>query len=133
MIGWNSLDITCKNGLASQAPDHCKPLMTMAVFEMQTNYPYSSLRAASLVTPQTVLAKKAESLHAGYHLDELRPRLHEYVSSKTTSFSMKTQRLYCIYTSFRIVFISFSAVYTKTMKTTENGKNQWKSIVCVSK
>ena len=33
---------------------------------------------------------------------------------------------------FRIVFISFSAVQTKTMKTIENDKNQRKSIVCVS-
>ena len=42
--------------------------------------------------------------------------------------SVKTQRLYCIYTlfsyCFQIIFISFSAVYTKTMKMIENGKNQ---------
>ena len=46
---------------------------------------------------------------------------------------MKTQRLYFIYTSFSYCFISFSAVYTKTMRTIENGKNQWKSVVCVFK
>ena len=56
-----------------------------------------------------------------------RPRLDEYVSrdtfsSKTISFSVKTQRLYCIYASFSYCFMSFSAVYTKTMKTIENGK-----------
>ena len=49
--------------------------------------------------------------------------------SSMISFSMKTQRLTVLH--LHIVFVSFSAVYKKTMKTIENGKNQQKSIACV--
>ena len=41
----------------------------------------------------------------------------------------------CIASAHRIciIFISFSAFYTKTMETIANGKNQGKSILCVSR
>ena len=52
--------------------------------------------------------------------------------------NQKTKHNDCIASTrpFRIVIISFSAVYTKTMKTIkriENRKNQRKSTVCVSR
>ena len=77
----------------------------------------------------------------------IRSRLHKYVSIKNDIkyVSIKNDIKYVsikndiIFNAnatthrFRIVFISFSAVCTKTMKMIENGKNLQKSIVCVSR
>ena len=60
----------------------------------------------------------------------LRPRLHEYLFIKNdivfNGNATTVLHLHIVFVSlsyrFRIVFISFSAVYTKTMKTIENVK-----------
>ena len=53
--------------------------------------------------------------------------------STLVSGSVCTNMFSSIALHLDIVFVSVSAVYMKTMKRIENDKNQWKSIVCVSK
>ena len=56
--------------------------------------------------------------------------LHEYVFMENDIFFKGNA---AIVLCLHVVFISFSATYTKTMKTIENSENQRKSIVCPSR
>ena len=64
------------------------------------------------------------------YTDHLRPHLHEYVFIENDIVFNENAT---IVSHLHIVFVSFSAVYTKTTKKIENGKNQRKSILCVSR
>ena len=65
----------------------------------------------------------------------LRPRLNKYVFIEN-DLAFNANATIVLQSSTHpvgIVSISFSVIYTKTIKTIENGKNQRKSIVCVSR
>ena len=80
-----------------------------------TDHSFLCLESVGYRTSQRLVSTQAPSARIRFH-------------PKTISFSMKTQRLH-----LHIVFVSFSAVYKKTMETIENCKNQQKSIFCVSR
>ena len=68
--------------------------------------------------------------YVGQENRSFRPCLYEYVFVEKDIVSNENAT-FPVY--LHIVFVSFSVVYTKTMKTIENGNNQRKSIVCMSR
>ena len=84
-----------------------------------------------LLTSEKPRALRSEFPHVICN-DQLSPRLHEYVLIENDIVFNETAMI-VLHLHIVFVSLSFSVGHTKTMKRIENGKNQRKFIVCVSR